>query len=93
MGYEGALSSEEGREMVTIESCLQVTHSQEEKTLSLGDREVISREPESRKWHSGSRRNKQKRQTGQRAREGGRCGTGIRKQIGGYDRRRGPARL
>lgn len=46
MGYEGALSSEEGREMVTIESCLQVTHSQEEKTLSLGDREVISREQE-----------------------------------------------
>lgn len=46
MGYEGALSSEEGKEMVTIERRLQVTHSQEEKTLSLGDREVISREQE-----------------------------------------------
>lgn len=43
MGYEGALSSEEGKEMVTIESCLQVTHSQGKDALNWGQGGNIQR--------------------------------------------------
>lgn len=43
MGYEGALSSEEDKEMVTIESCLQVTHSQGKDALTWGQGGNIQR--------------------------------------------------